>query len=190
MTETIFNIFSALDQERPSSTISIRELGYALYNGQENLEERDRLENLLASDPEFDRIGEIMLLPRQEQLRRTIRLAAKLEILVRRLKLSTKETEILYDILYSINGATTATSVHTLMFVKNLGLLFTDEQHKQWNGLIRDGYIIGCYVQTELGHGSNVGALQTTATYVPETDEFEIHSPTLTSIKWWPARST
>lgn len=42
-----------------------------------------------------------------------------------------------------------------------------------------------CYLQTELGHGSNVNCLETTATYIPEVQEFEIHSPTLTSNKWW-----
>ena len=31
-----------------------------------------------------------------------------------------------------------------------------------------------------LGHGSNVQGLETTATYIPNTDEFEIDSPTLT----------
>lgn len=45
--------------------------------------------------------------------------------------------------------------------------------------------IIGAYAQTELGHGSEVSRLETTATYLPETEEFEIHSPTLTSTKWW-----
>lgn len=29
-------------------------------------------------------------------------------------------------------------------------------------------------------------ALETTATFVEETDEFEIHTPTLTATKWWP----
>lgn len=45
--------------------------------------------------------------------------------------------------------------------------------------------ILGAYAQTELGHGSNVAALETTATFLPDTQEFEIHSPTLTSTKWW-----
>ena len=43
-----------------------------------------------------------------------------------------------------------------------------------------------CPPQTELGHGTFVRGLETTATYDPETQEFILHSPTLTSTKWWP----
>jgi acyl-CoA oxidase len=46
--------------------------------------------------------------------------------------------------------------------------------------------ITGCLAQTELGHGSNVRGLQTTAVYDPATEEFIINTPTLRSIKWWP----
>ena len=46
--------------------------------------------------------------------------------------------------------------------------------------------IIGTYAQTELGHGTYIRGLETTATYDPPTEEFVIHSPTLTSTKWWP----
>ncbi|KAH0833857.1 acyl-CoA dehydrogenase/oxidase C-terminal [Lanmaoa asiatica] len=51
--------------------------------------------------------------------------------------------------------------------------------------LVANKGIHGCYLQTELGHGTNVARLETTATYLPETEEFELHSPTLTSTKWW-----
>jgi len=37
----------------------------------------------------------------------------------------------------------------------------------------------------ELGHGSFVRGLETTATNDQETQEFELHSPTITSTKWW-----
>lgn len=45
--------------------------------------------------------------------------------------------------------------------------------------------IIGCYAQTELGHGSNVRGLETTAAWNPDDKTFTIHSPTLTASKWW-----
>ncbi|MDN6457409.1 MAG: acyl-CoA dehydrogenase family protein, partial [Yaniella sp.] len=35
----------------------------------------------------------------------------------------------------------------------------------------------GVYAMTEIGHGSDVGNVDTTATFIPEDDEFEIHTP-------------
>ena len=42
--------------------------------------------------------------------------------------------------------------------------------------------IIGSYAQTELGHGSNVRGLQTTAHYDKETDEFLLNTPVLAGV--------
>jgi hypothetical protein len=44
-------------------------------------------------------------------------------------------------------------------------------------------------LQTELGHGTFVRGLETTAHYDPKTKEFILNSPTLTSYKWWPGAS-
>ena len=46
--------------------------------------------------------------------------------------------------------------------------------------------MIGAYAQTELGHGSNVRGIETIAVYDKNTEEFVVHSPTLSSSKWWP----
>lgn len=61
----------------------------------------------------------------------------------------------------------------------------SEEQQKSWLPRILNYDIIGCYAQTELGHGSNVRGLETVAKWDPVAKEFEIHSPTLTASKWW-----
>lgn len=73
--------------------------------------------------------------------------------------------------------------LHWGMFVPAIKGQGTEEQQQKWLSLANKMQIIGCYAQTELGHGSNVQGLETTATFDPKTDEFVIHSPTQTSSK-------
>lgn len=72
------------------------------------------------------------------------------------------------------------------MFIPSLLSQASAEQQKKWLPLAQDLSIIGTYAQTELGHGTFVRGLQTTATFDPETEEFIIHTPTKTATKWWP----
>ena len=76
--------------------------------------------------------------------------------------------------------------LHTQMFTKTIMLLGSDEQVKYYEPLINHWQIIGAYVQTELGHGSDFGNLMTQATYDVNTDEFIIHTPTTKAVKFWP----
>lgn len=71
------------------------------------------------------------------------------------------------------------------MFLPVLKGQSTDEQYKKWGLLAEDFRMIGCYAQTELGHGSNLSGLETTSTYQKSTDGFVLNSPSLTSLKWW-----
>jgi acyl-CoA oxidase len=56
--------------------------------------------------------------------------------------------------------------------------LGTREHHEAYLQDTITGKLLGCFAMTETGHGSNVQALETTATYDADTDEFVIHTPT------------
>ena len=64
--------------------------------------------------------------------------------------------------------------------IENLG---TERHHQAYVRKLIDLDVLGCFAMTETGHGSDVQALETTATYDPATQEFVIDSPTPTSRK-------
>mmetsp|Transcript_18121 Transcript_18121/g.30955 ORF Transcript_18121/g.30955 Transcript_18121/m.30955 type:complete len:149 (+) Transcript_18121:409-855(+) len=72
------------------------------------------------------------------------------------------------------------------MFNLSVQNMSNEKQYQKWVPLIKNFKIMGAYGQTEMGHGSDIQGIDTTATFDMETDEFVIHSPTLTSTKWWP----
>src|SRR4051794_36099393 len=54
--------------------------------------------------------------------------------------------------------------------------LGTHRHHERHLQAIARFELPGCFAMTETGHGSNVQALRTTATYDPATDEFVVHT--------------
>lgn len=78
------------------------------------------------------------------------------------------------------------TGLHMSMFRDTVQYLSSDEQLQKWIPKINNFDICGCYAQTEIGHGSNVAGLETTAVFDMEKDEFVLNTPTQTSTKWWP----
>lgn len=76
--------------------------------------------------------------------------------------------------------------LHQSMFTKSINFLASEEQKARWMPLINNLNMLGCYAQTELGHGSNVAGLETTAVFDKATDEFVIHTPSIRATKFWP----
>ncbi|MEX2530671.1 MAG: acyl-CoA dehydrogenase [Gemmatimonadota bacterium] len=66
--------------------------------------------------------------------------------------------------------------------ILNLG---TERHHAQYLEAAGRGELLGCYAMTERNHGSNVRAVETRARYLPESGEFEIHTPYPGARKDW-----
>ncbi|CAK0735983.1 hypothetical protein CVIRNUC_000672 [Coccomyxa viridis] len=76
--------------------------------------------------------------------------------------------------------------LHIGMFIPTLLSQASPDQQAEWLPKALSLKLIGTYAQTELGHGTFVRGLQTTASYDLDKQEFVLHTPTLTATKWWP----
>lgn len=71
------------------------------------------------------------------------------------------------------------------MFITTLRNLCTLHQEKIFLEPAIKGNIVGCYAQTEIGHGSDIQNLLTTATFDQKTNSFIMHTPETKAAKWW-----
>ncbi|PKI41544.1 peroxisomal acyl-coenzyme A oxidase 1 [Punica granatum] len=170
-----------LAHERQKAQFDVEEMKVVWAGSRHALELSDRISRLVASDPAFRKDNRTVL-SRKELFKNTLRKAAYAWKRIIELRLTEEEAARLR--FYVDEPA--FTDLHWGMFVPAIKGQGTDEQQQKWLTLAYKMQIIGCYAQTELGHGSNVQGLETTATFDPKADEFIINSPTLTSSKWWP----
>ena len=167
--------------ERSRGTFSPRALTYLLDGGRENTEMREKFERIVESDSVFCK-KTYFTETRSQRFRRALQKQRRIIEIAKTMGLSDRERRVLRKAVHDDLG----TDLQTLMFIPNILATFSKDQQKYWLPKALAWEIIGGYLQTELGHGSNVRALETTATFLPDTDEIEINSPTLTSTKWWP----
>ncbi|KAL9326735.1 hypothetical protein ACSQ67_007380 [Phaseolus vulgaris] len=167
--------------ERNKTQFDVEEMKIVWAGSRHALEVSDKMARLVASDPAF-RKDDRPRLGRKELFKNTLKKTVYAWKRIIELRLSEEEASK----LRSFVDQPAFTDLHWGMFIPAIKGQGTEEQQQKWLPLAQKMQIIGCYAQTELGHGSNVQGLETTATFDPKTDEFVIHSPTLTSSKWWP----
>ncbi|KAJ3743326.1 peroxisomal oxidase [Lentinula detonsa] len=165
---------------RNATSIDVLNVKQYIYNGHEEWQRKEKLVEIMSKDPVFDK-SKREWMTRTEKYSRGLRMANRIHELGQMLGWSKEDTTIATSLL----DDPLPVSLHATAFEPVFLLQASQELLDKYAGLIATRGIFGCYLQTELGHGSNVAALETTATYIPETKEFDIHSPTLTSSKWW-----
>ncbi|GAA5923231.1 hypothetical protein JCM3775_007473 [Rhodotorula graminis] len=152
-----------------------------LLSGHKDPDTRKRVAQLLADDPNFDKRARPYL-SRPEQIERGLSTTKALFDLVDRHDLDHNEY---LEALVSAMDEPVGLNLHEIAFTPVIASQGSDDQQAQWLPRCYNHEILGAYLQTELGHGSNVQQLETTATYDSKTDEFVLHSPTISATKWW-----
>ncbi|KAL2483403.1 Acyl-coenzyme A oxidase 3 [Forsythia ovata] len=75
--------------------------------------------------------------------------------------------------------------VHFFLWGGAIQFFGTKRHHDKWLRATENYLIKGCFAMTELGHGSNVRGIETTATYEANTGEFVINTPCESAQKYW-----
>ncbi|TFK48180.1 acyl-CoA oxidase [Heliocybe sulcata] len=156
------------------------QLRTVLYGGSNEWNTHTRIAGTMQRDPVFDKSHRLYM-TRTERYERALAMTRRIYELKDQHHWSDTETRVALGLI----DEPIPISLHLLAFEPVFFSQASQELIAQYGLLIQQRGIVGCYLQTELGHGSNVAGLETTATYIPATQEFEVHSPTLTSSKWW-----
>ncbi|RKF53845.1 Peroxisomal acyl-coenzyme A oxidase 1 [Erysiphe neolycopersici] len=168
-----------LQAERKGSNLSVKNLSNFLFTA-ETLIRRQEILKILQAEKVFDK-SQNYFDGRVDRFKRALARSKRL----RQLELEHKWTRQHLSDAADLISEPGPYGLHATMFLTTLRDQGTPEQHKLFLEPAQDYKYIGCYAQTELGHGSNVRGLETTATWNPEDRTFTLHSPHLTSSKWW-----
>lgn len=168
-----------LAQERAKSTMDVDQLAEFMFT-KEILQRNERILDILVAEPVFDK-EQNYFRGRNARIEAALARGKRLQQLQVKHKWSKDE----FETANSLISEPTPYGLHASMFLVTLREQGTPEQHKLFLEKAEQYKIIGCYAQTELGHGSNVRGLETTATWNADDKTFTIHSPTLTASKWW-----
>ncbi|XP_061628329.1 peroxisomal acyl-coenzyme A oxidase 1 isoform X2 [Phyllopteryx taeniolatus] len=170
--------------ERQKATFDVEKLTNILNGGLEKTKRRREIESMVLNDPGFEE-EDPNFLSRSERYDQAVRKSAQMILKLREYGIADPEEIYCYKRMFRGNFHE-AMGLHFAMFVPTLYGQCDPEQSKKWLPLAESYQALGTYAQTELGHGTHLRGLETTATYDPATQEFILNSPTVSSIKWWP----
>ncbi|KAJ2204620.1 fatty-acyl coenzyme A oxidase, partial [Coemansia sp. RSA 520] len=176
---------ASIAEERKAPSFPIRELTYWLDGDKKVTELKEQIMLELERDPLW-RVSDHPNLTLAETRERAMKKIRRLADQATSRPL--EETMVRMSIISVVDpGFWTRFGVHFGLFFGALQGQASPAQLAYWmeKGAFTMQGVTGCFGMTELGHGSNVAGLETIATFDPNTDEFIVHSPTITATKWW-----
>eukprot|EP01119_Soliformovum_irregulare_P007918 TRINITY_DN2053_c0_g1_i1.p1 TRINITY_DN2053_c0_g1~~TRINITY_DN2053_c0_g1_i1.p1 ORF type:complete len:694 (+),score=147.07 TRINITY_DN2053_c0_g1_i1:48-2129(+) len=174
-----------ITEERAKANFVGPELTHILFGGAERSNLRKRIFDEIGNDPIFQtqtNVDDLETGAFRELTMARVKRFLEMEFLTR----DQDEARMAVSALQQICPSTgTRYGVGLGLFSGSVLNNGTEYHKEKFERAMQLGKVLGCFAMTELGHGSNASGLETTATFNKDTDEFTIHSPTLTSTKWW-----
>ncbi|KAM3865087.1 peroxisomal acyl-coenzyme A oxidase 1 [Diretmus argenteus] len=171
-------------RERQHATFDVDRLTHVLDGGAEKTRRRREIESLAINDPDFQH-EDPNFLSRSERYDQAVKKSAQMILKLREYGIADPEEIICFKSCLH-RDRPNPLDLHLGMFLPTLLNQASPEQMDRYFMPAWNLEIIGTYAQTEMGHGTHLRGLETTATYDPATQEFVLNSPTVSSIKWWP----
>lgn len=172
----------SLTEERKNSKLNVQEMIEFISGGKEQTEKKNKWSKVIEEEPIFS-LSDKPFLSRKNEIKRAHQKSLRIHQLLKKHKIEPLSED--FWIFFGLVNDHLPLFLHYQLFIPTLMGQASDEQLKKWLPKALNLEILGCYAQTEIGHGSNVRGIETQAIYHPETEEFEIVSPTLSSTKFW-----
>uniref|UniRef100_A0A0N4Z459 acyl-CoA oxidase n=1 Tax=Parastrongyloides trichosuri TaxID=131310 RepID=A0A0N4Z459_PARTI len=175
-----------LTELRKKASFNTEELAIFLAGGKDKLDKKRRIHAFVESKDELKDSKPLSFMTRSELMENEHRKKYHMMQFVSEIAdASSLEDMYFYnDAVHNQDGH--PFSLHGGMFIPCLEAQADDEQRRIWLAKANNYEINGTYAQTEMGHGTNLRKLETTATFDYDKDEFIINTPTITATKWWP----
>uniref|UniRef100_A0AAR2JVD6 Acyl-coenzyme A oxidase n=3 Tax=Pygocentrus nattereri TaxID=42514 RepID=A0AAR2JVD6_PYGNA len=171
-------------RERENATFNTETLTNMLDGSAEKTRRRREIESLVINDPDFQH-DDPNFMSRSERYDAAVKKSSQMIMKLRDYGISDPE-EIYFYKRCVHRGFSEPLDLHLGMFLTTLLNQASPTQLDTFFTPAWNLEIVGTYAQTELGHGTHIRKLETTATYDPSTQEFVLNCPTVSSIKWWP----
>ena len=142
-----------LAAERKASRLNTEQITNLLFGGEEMVKRKREIENAVANDPNFD-VTNYHYQNTEEKFEQAVRkFTYSYTKKMPQLKITGPfETHLFRR---SVEG-NNPYAIHGLMFTPTIEGQGTQEQKNKWLPLIENYDILGCYAQTEMGHGTYV----------------------------------
>ncbi|XP_061864095.1 peroxisomal acyl-coenzyme A oxidase 2 isoform X2 [Colius striatus] len=171
-----------LASERQTASFSVEKLTVWLDGGVEHTRTRRAVVEAIECDPVFSRENQYFQ-SQNERYEAAVRKAVHLHKKMHEMGWTEDGPEFKY--IYRAVSGDIAFLLHRI-FKRSILMLGSDQQIAKWIPLATQYQIIGSYAQTELGHGTYLQGLETTAVFDMTTQEFILNTPKISAMKWWP----